>query len=45
LPGCHVRPSGLRGFAPRCDAFDRIRGLASSDVAPLFGFLLQVSRV
>jgi hypothetical protein len=39
LPGCHVRPSGLRGFAPRCDAFYRVRGLALPDVAPLFGLL------
>jgi len=45
LPGCHARPSGLRGFAPRSDAFDRTRGLALPDVAPLFGLLLlQVSR-
>jgi hypothetical protein len=37
LPGCHTCPSGLRGFGPRSDAFDRTRGLALSDVAPLFG--------
>jgi hypothetical protein len=38
LPGCHTRPSGLRGVAPRSDAFDRVRGSASPDVAPLLGF-------
>ena len=38
LPGCHVRPSRLRGFDPRSDAFYRTRGLALPDVAPLFGF-------
>jgi hypothetical protein len=38
LPGCRARPSGLRGVAPRSDAFDRTRGLALPDVAPLFGF-------